>query len=85
MKKTIKNILGYNFKTLIKFEMLYKILTTIIFVPLFLSLFHLITKVTGYSYLTLENIVHFLLNPLTLFFLLLLLVFITFYTIIVTT
>ncbi len=82
MKKAIKNILGYNFKTLIKFEVIYKILTTIIFVPLFLSLFHLITKVTGYSYLTLENIGSFLLNPLTLFFLLLLLAFITFYTII---
>ena len=82
MRKSIKKILGYNFKTLIKFELIYKFLTTIIFVPIFLSIFHFITKITGYNYLTLENIVSFLLNPLTLLFLLLLLIFITFYTII---
>ncbi len=80
--KNIKNIIGYNFKTLISFELLYKLLTTIIFVPLFLTLFKLITKVTGYNYLTLENVFSFLTNPLTIIFLLILIMVLTFYTLI---
>ena len=82
MGKKLKRILGYNIKALIGFEFIYKVLSTIIFVPLFLMLFKFITKVSGYSYLTFENVVSFLLNPLTLIFLLILLILITFYTLI---
>ncbi len=82
MRKKLKRILGYNIKALIGFEFIYKVLSTIIFVPLFLMLFKFITKVSGYSYLTFENVVSFLLNPLTLLFLLILLILITFYTLI---
>ncbi len=82
MKKNLKKILNYNLKTLLGFEIIYKLITTIIFIPLFLSIFKLITKISGYSYLTFENIVSFLFNPITLIFLLILFILMTFYTII---
>ena len=84
MKKIskVKNILKFNLKPLIGFEIIYKLSTSIIFIPLFLSIFKLITKVSGYTYLTFENIFNFLLNPLTLIFLLFLILIMTFYTII---
>ena len=82
MKKSVKNIIKYNFKTLIGFEILYKLLSSIIFVPLFLEIFKLITKISGYSYLTLENIINFLLNPITIIFLVILIMVLTFYTLI---
>ena len=78
--KKISNMLKFNLKTLISFELLYKLITVIIFVPLFLSIFSLITKISGYNYLTLENIFSFLTNPLVLILILLLLIVITFYS-----
>ncbi len=80
--KKIKKLLTYNLKTLLGFELIYKLSTTLIFTPLFLSIFKIITKVTGFNYLTFENIFKFLLNPLTLIFLFLLILLMTFYTLI---
>lgn len=81
MRKAVKNLLKYNGKSLIQFEVIYKLLSTMVFVPLFLSLFQWITKIRGYSYLTFENLFSFILHPVTLFFLFFLLLFLTFYTI----
>ncbi len=77
MKKTkeILKMIRCNIGALVGFECLYKILSLVIFSPLFLKIFDLTMKVTGYSYLTFENIFSFLLNPLT-FFLLFILVMI---------
>ena len=77
-KKTkVKGLIKYNLKTLIGFEIIYKLLTGIIFVPLFLKIFNLIVKVTGYDYLTFENVISFLLNPLTIIMILILLILVT--------
>lgn len=74
MIKETKNIFLKNSKNIIKFELIFKLLTSVIFIPLFLNVFKLIMKLTGYSYLTLENIFEFLTNPfvavLIIFFLL---------------
>lgn len=82
MKKVKKviSLLNYNLKTLVGFEALYKILTLLIFMPLFLNLFNLITKVTGYSYLTLENFLSFLLNPIVIVLLIILFLLMAVYT-----
>ena len=82
MKKVKKviSLLNYNLKTLVGFEALYKILTLLIFMPLFLNLFNLITKVTGYNYLTLENFLSFLLNPIVIVLLIILLLLMAVYT-----
>ena len=81
--KKVKKVIGlvnYNLKTLVGFEAIYKILTLLIFMPLFLNLFNLITKVTGYDYLTLENFLSFLTNPVVIILLIILFLFMTLYT-----
>ncbi len=78
--KKVGSMLKYNMKTLIIFELLFKLLTVLIFTPLFLNLFNLIMKVVGYNYLTLENVVNFLINPITIILILVLLLFMMIYT-----
>ena len=79
MKNTFK-LIFYNFKTLFYFELLYKLIIAVVFTPLSLLIFNLTMKLTGYSYLTLENIGGFLLNPITIIILILLLLFISIVT-----
>ena len=81
--KKIKNALlmiKRNIWVLVGFEAVFKLLSTLIFMPLFLGCFNLIMKYTGFTYLTFENIFAFLSEPITLFLLLLLIIFMTFYT-----
>lgn len=78
--KQIKEILLYNIKSLIGFEFFFKLVTFLIFTPLFLNLFNLIVKSMGYSYLTFENVLSFLSHPLTLISLITLLMLMTIYT-----
>lgn len=80
--KKILEMLTYNYKALISFEFIYKIISSIIFIPLFLEIFNLTMKITGYSYLTFENIFSFLLNPLTIIMILLLIIIMTYYALI---
>ena len=82
MRKKLQTMLGYNFKTLLGFETIYKVSSTIIFVPFFLAIFQFITKVSGHSYLTFENVFSFLMNPLTLVCLFFLIILLTFYALI---
>ena len=70
--KKVMNLLQVNWRTMAEFEILYKVLSPTIFTPLFLRIFNGIMKVTGYQYLTIENVFSFFLNPLTLLALLLL-------------
>ncbi len=81
MRKVV-GLLRVNWRTMAEFEILYKFLSLSIFTPVFLGIFNGIMKLTGYEYLTIENILPFLLNPLTLVALLLLLVCMAFYTMI---
>ena len=75
-----KNMLLYNIWTLLGFESLFKILSFFIFTPFFFKLFDCIMQVTGYHYITLENIVSFIKNPFVVFFLFLLLLLLMLYT-----
>ncbi|MBP5204260.1 glycerophosphoryl diester phosphodiesterase membrane domain-containing protein [bacterium] len=78
--KDLKNILKYNGKNILLFEFFFKVSSILIISPLFLKLFNLIMKVTGYTYLTLDNIFKFVLNPLTILMILILLLLMTFYS-----
>lgn len=78
--KEINRMIGKNIGTILGFEGIFKIVTFLIFVPLFLDIFNLIMKVTGYNYLTIENIVSFIFNPLTLILLFILILFMMIYT-----
>ena len=74
-----RKILSVNGKTLVGFEFVFKLVTVLIGMPLFLGMFDLIMEVSGYSYLTLENVVSFLVHPFAIFFLLLLIFLIAVY------
>lgn len=80
-KKTKKviEILKCNIWTLLGFEFLFKIISALIFKPLFWNIFNFTMKATGYSYLTKENVIGFLLNPFTLLLLLGLIMIMTVY------
>ena len=69
-----------NLRTLIRFELLYKFVLGIILMPIAISGFNLTMRLTGYTYLTLENISSFLFNPITVFLLLLIIIFLTIIT-----
>lgn len=81
MKKVIR-LLRVNWRTIAEFEILYKVLSLSIFSPVFLGIFNVIMKITGYEYLTIENIFSFLGKPLTIAALLALLICIAVYTMI---
>ena len=68
LKNTI-TMISYNFKTLILFEFLYKIITSLIILPIGISSFHFIMNHLGYLYLTGANISSFLSYPFTIFIL----------------
>lgn len=84
MGKTRKviNLLRVNLRTMAEFEILYKLLSLSVFTPVFWGIFNGIMSITGYEYLTIENILSFFMNPLTLASLLLLIVCMAVYTMI---
>ncbi|MBO5278871.1 MAG: glycerophosphoryl diester phosphodiesterase membrane domain-containing protein [Lachnospiraceae bacterium] len=73
MAKTIKRtiqILKFNFKEILLFEVLYRLITGVIFLSMATRGISLAIKYSGYSYLTAKNIGLFLIRPLTLLVLL---------------
>ncbi|MBQ3409342.1 MAG: glycerophosphoryl diester phosphodiesterase membrane domain-containing protein [Clostridia bacterium] len=71
------NILKYNIKALLIFETISKILISLVFIPIAIYGFNLTMKLTGYTYLTLENINSFAIKPLTIFFIMIIILFLT--------
>ena len=80
MINKIKNMLFYNFKELVTFQIVFKVTSFLIFAPLFLNFFNIIMKITGYEYLTFENLFNFVTNPLVILMLVLLILFMMVYT-----
>ena len=80
MINKIKNMLLYNFKELVTFQAGFKVTSFLIFAPLFLNFFNIIMKITGYEYLTFENLFNFVTNPLVILMLVLLILFMMVYT-----
>ena len=64
--KSIFRILKKSWRPLFEFELLYKLLAVTVFTPLFSLTFQGIMEVTGYAYLTADNVIEFLTNPLTI-------------------
>ena len=77
--RQLRKILSVNGKTLVGFEFVFKLVTVLIAMPLFLSMFDLLMEISGYSYLTSENVASFLVHPIMLFFLLLIIFLIAVY------
>ena len=81
-KKTreILQLLSVNIRTLLAFELIYKAFTGAVFTPVFYLGFQGIMQITGYSYLTAENIWSFLRHPLTFVGALILIIYIMVFT-----
>lgn len=75
--KEICDLLRVNLKQIIAFELIYKAVCTVLFIPLVWKIFDLIMKFSGYRYLTLENVGSFIANPLTVLAIALLLIMAT--------
>lgn len=82
MKKMKESLLMLkeNLGTLIGFELLFKLLSSLIIIPIFLGAFNLTMKYTGFNYLTLENIFLFLKTPQVILMLIVILILMSFYT-----
>ena len=80
-KKRIFNVLLYNIKPLIVFQILYKLLLSIVLVPMAIGILNLNMLITGYKYITLENISSFLFNPITFIFIFFIIVFLSLLTV----
>lgn len=79
--KNISNMIRFNLGTLIKFEILFNMVLSIILIPFAILGFNLSMKLTGYTYLTIENIFNYLLNPITLLMLFLIIIYLTIVTV----
>lgn len=72
------SLLLFNARPLIIFELLFNIITTSIVLPLLFLLFRFVMQLTGFKLLTSENFVQFLLNPITIFLIIVLLMVIAY-------
>lgn len=79
--KNTYRLLSYNFLVLLRFEIIFKLLSTICFIPLVTNGFKLTMKLTGYAYLTIENIKGYIFNPITILVFLFAVIFLTVITI----
>ena len=68
MKSIFKDIFGvlkYNFRSIVIFEFIYRIVAIVLYMRIAKILVGYLMKCSGYSYLTLKNLGDILLNPLT--------------------
>ncbi len=85
IKKPLKQVLGllkFNISTMVKFELIYKLLSTVVFIPLAVLILDFSMKITGYSYLTIENIGSYLSNGKNIIIFVVLILLLTFFSMI---
>lgn len=78
--RQLSRLVNRNRKALAEFEIIFKLLTFLVAVPLFSGCVRLTMTITGYRYLTVENILSFAVHPVTILSLLTLLLVMTAYT-----
>lgn len=78
--RQLGRLVNCNRKAFAEFEVTFKLLTFLVAIPLFSGSVRLVMKMTGYEYLTIENIASFAIHPLTIVSFLALLLLMTVYT-----
>ena len=78
--RQLGRLVNRNRRALAEFEIVFKLLTFLVAVPLFSGCFRLIMKITGYRYLTVENVLSFAVHPVTVLSVVALLLLMTAYT-----
>ncbi len=71
--------LGYNLKTLVYFEILYRVIGVILVYPLVSRLFYLSIDISPFVYITNKDLIGFLLNPMTILLFMLILLVVSIY------
>lgn len=80
--RQVLNLLKFNISTMVKFELIYKLLSTLVFIPLAVLILDFSMKITGYSYLTIENIGSYISNPKNIIIFIILILLLTFFSMI---
>lgn len=78
--RQLGRLVNRNRRALAEFEIIFKLLTFLVAVPLFSGCVRLTMQITGYRYLTVENILSFAVHPVTILSFLALLLVMTAYT-----
>ncbi|NFG22481.1 glycerophosphodiester phosphodiesterase [Clostridium botulinum] len=80
--RQVLSLLKFNIATMVKFELIYKVLSTLVFIPLAVLLLDFSMSITGYSYLTIENVGSYISNPKSLLIFIILILLLTFFSMI---
>ncbi|HBJ2620966.1 TPA: glycerophosphodiester phosphodiesterase [Clostridium botulinum] len=80
--RQVLSLLKFNIATMVKFELIYKVLSTLVFIPLAVLLLDFSMSITGYNYLTIENIGSYISNPKSLLIFIILILLLTFFSMI---
>lgn len=78
--KNLIELIKYNGKTLVVFELVYKLLSVTIFIPLVLFLFDQSIKLSGFSYITPDNLLAYITSPVVIIFVIIILLLLTFFS-----
>lgn len=73
-------ILKLNWKRMAEFELMYKVLSVMIFTPVLVVMFNASMKISGYKYITIDNVYRYLKKPTTIVMLVLIILMVTFFT-----
>lgn len=73
-KPGIYRILWKNIRSLVQFEVFYKLLFLLAFIPLLTQIVSLSLNITGYRYITVDNFASYLSHPVTILFAILLMI-----------
>ena len=79
--KRLWKLFSLNFWTLLKFELIFKAATLVLFSPLVVAMIRIAMKVSGYRYITLDNLFGFAVHPITILLAVICLVVFTFLTV----
>ncbi len=82
MKSVVKvmDIIKYNWKKMVEFQMLYKLFSIIVFPPVLIFVFNISMKIEGYRYITAANAYKYITSPVTNIVLLMVILCLTFFT-----
>ena len=79
--KRFWKLFSLNIWTLVKFELIFKLASIVLFSPLLVAMIRFAMKVEGFSYITLSNLFNFATHPFTLFLAVIALIIFTFLTV----
>lgn len=75
-------LIRLNWKRMVELELLYRFLSVIIFAPVLLLMFNISMKISGYKYITVDNVNGYVKSPVTIIMVLMIVLMVTFFALI---